>query len=358
MVFETTEKLFIMVVGWVVDPSSPPGLLWLCLAHISVMVLRAHATGSNVPSRCAAILYSSPSFGRKNPAFEISSTERHRRRSLSATHDDTPSTHQDFPTQRAKLRGKLPIQSRTVPLGICFDENDSVGGERSGGLSATVWEVEHPSEMMEMWWSAGAADKEKIGDPFGVVMWPGSLVASQEMDRHRSEIEGATVLVLGCGTGLEAQAAAMLGAKRVIATDVNKLSLKLLDFGAKKAGLDKIIESKVFDLFSEHKLPKCDVVIAADILYNEMLGAQMGLRCTELLGQDVPPKIIITDSQRFAGTDFLPFVNTVMEKWGRPSLSWEETVVESFTGSGMLIEGDQTYDVTVRMISTGWGNGS
>ena len=130
--------------------------------------------------------------------------------------------------EKAKLQGKLPILSRTLPLGINIEGKE---------LSATVWEVEHPSEMMEMWWSAGAADKAKVGDPFGVVMWPGSVMAAREMARHRDEIKGKTVLLLGAGTGLEAQAAALLGAEKVIATDINKLTLKLLKYGAEKAGL-------------------------------------------------------------------------------------------------------------------------
>eukprot|EP00566_Odontella_aurita_P014778 CAMPEP_0113600328 /NCGR_PEP_ID=MMETSP0015_2-20120614/42648_1 /TAXON_ID=2838 /ORGANISM="Odontella" /LENGTH=351 /DNA_ID=CAMNT_0000508577 /DNA_START=37 /DNA_END=1092 /DNA_ORIENTATION=- /assembly_acc=CAM_ASM_000160 len=329
------------------------GLLFLCA---SIKVRPAAGLHANYGSHAAkrAIVR------RQTPV----DAERYRPCALFAAPKDDSSLREERPRERTKLRGRLPIISRTVPLGIFLDESDDGSGSGSGGagggsdggeeLTATVWEVEHPSEMMEMWWSAGATDKDKIGDPFGVVMWPGSILASREMARHRDEIRGKTVLLLGAGTGLEAQAAAMLGAGKVIATDINKLTLKLLNFGAEKAGLGNIVQSQVFDLFSEQNLPECDVVIAADILYNEMLGAQMGLRCTELLGRDDPPKIIVTDSQRFAGTDFLPFVNKVMEKWGEPQLGWVETVMERFTGSGMLIEGDQTYDVTVRILSIGW----
>mmetsp|Transcript_12481 Transcript_12481/g.25924 ORF Transcript_12481/g.25924 Transcript_12481/m.25924 type:complete len:355 (-) Transcript_12481:117-1181(-) len=297
-----------------------------------------HHDGSAVPSRSSAIGGIGPLTLRWATSKGDSAAE--------SPSDPSP----PFPIvptrERTKLQGKLPIISRTVPLGIFLDEGEEI--------SATVWEVEHPSEMMEMWWSAGASDKGKIGDPFGVVMWPGSILAAQEMARHRDVVAGKTVLLLGAGTGLEAQAAACIGANRVIATDISKLVLKLLNYGAERAGLGDIIEGRVFDLFSEEELPDCDVVVAADVLYNELLGMQMGLRCTEILSRPNPPKLIVTDSQRFHGTDFLPFVNAVLEKEGKPQIQWEEHKLEGFTGSGMLVEGDQTYDVTARMLSIGW----
>jgi len=75
---------------------------------------------------------------------------------------------------------------------------------------------------MEMWWSAdldpsAAVKKEKIGNPFGVIMWPGSILASKELANHVDEVHNSTVLVLGAGTGVEAQCAALLGASKVIA---------------------------------------------------------------------------------------------------------------------------------------------
>lgn len=206
--------------------------------------------------------------------------------------------------------------------------------------------------MIELWWSSGEADKYKMGDPFGVVMWPGSILAAREMAARRSDIVNKTVLVLGAGTGLEAQAAAMLGAGRVIATDINALSLKLLDYGIKEAGLDDVVESSVLDLFGREKMPRADVVLAADILYNQELGMQVGKRILELLNipEERRPGIIVTDSQRFHGTDFVPLLNQELARVGRPLLNWEERELQ-VTTSGILIEEDQTYNVTARIIS-------
>lgn len=75
-------------------------------------------------------------------------------------------------------------------------------------------------------------------------MWPGSVKASRELIKWREEVEGSVVLVLGAGTGVEAQAAALLGAEKVIALDVSLLTLRLLEYGAMEAGFGDVIEGR------------------------------------------------------------------------------------------------------------------
>jgi predicted nicotinamide N-methyase len=248
--------------------------------------------------------------------------------------------------QKKKMEGKIPVRSRIVPIDT--KEVDTI----------TIWELEEPSKLMEMWWSAdldpsAAVKKEKIGDPFGVIMWPGSILASKELVQHRAQIANSTVLVLGAGTGVEAQCAALLGASKVIAIDISKLTLKLLRFGAEQAGVGDVVEPMQFDLFSKEPLPACDVMVAADVLYNEELAHQIGKRVVEVLRRDCPPAILITDSQRFHGTDFLQDVNEVFPD--RLPLEWEYFELQNVRGSGVMIAEDQTYDATTRMVSTGWG---
>jgi len=64
-------------------------------------------------------------------------------------------------------------------------------------------------------------------------MWPGSILASKELIRRKSQVQNATVLVLGAGVGVEAQCAAMLGASKVIAIDIAPLTLELLRYERK-----------------------------------------------------------------------------------------------------------------------------
>lgn len=252
-------------------------------------------------------------------------------------------------SQKRRIDGKIPIVSRKIPIG-------------SEGIDeVTVWELDNPSKLMEMWWSAdldpasAPIKKEKIGDPFGVIMWPGSILASKELARHQKEVFNSTVLVLGPGTGVEVQAAAKLGASCVHALDISKLTLKLLKFGAEQAGVDNVVRPIQFDLFSKEDLPDCDIIVVADLLYNEELAMEVGRRCVEVLSRKLPPKIIVTDSQRFRGTDFLKDVNSRLEgRYRHAPLEWEYYELVNIKGSGVMIDCDQVYDATTRMFSAGW----
>ena len=119
---------------------------------------------------------------------------------------------------------------------------------------------------------------------------------------------------------------------------------------------------KVFDLFSNQPLPPCDILVAADILYNDDLARQVGHRLYEAITHSSPPKVIITDSQKFHGTNFLEELkelrelNAHLKENGWEILRWETRKLKDICGSGVLVDEDQVYDVDVRMISWGWSS--
>jgi hypothetical protein len=123
-----------------------------------------------------------------------------------------------------------------------------------------------------------------------------------------------------------------------------------------------------YDVYSDEKLPRFDVLVVADVLYNSDLAKQIGLRLYEsisrALSEDAPfPKIIITDSQQFHGTNFLVELeelrelNLMLQENGFDTLQWENQNLTNVVGSGVLLDEDQVYDVNVRLISWGWGIG-
>lgn len=136
--------------------------------------------------------------------------------------------------------GSHTIRSRLVPL--------------TDDWNVTVWEWDEPAAIMEQYWSVvqqNFVSKQKVFDPFGLVSWPGAVVAAREMLKYKGEIANSTVLVLGAGPGVEAQALAMLSAKKVIATDIHPTTLQLLRYGAQQAGLGGIIhEQGAFQSFA------------------------------------------------------------------------------------------------------------
>jgi predicted nicotinamide N-methyase len=104
----------------------------------------------------------------------------------------------------------------------------------------------------------------------------------------------------------------------------------------------------VLDVCSDVPLPQCDVMVAADVLYNEHLALHVGRRCLEAVQKGV--KVLVTDSQRF--TDLLPDLNQRLD--AEPPMQWNETRLDAFTGSGVMVDEDQTYNVTVRVLGIGW----
>ena len=309
-----------------------------------------------------------------------------------------------------------------------------------------VYEWHKPSKVIESYWEAharmigtmgsnsnrqtgadGNNDNNILLDPFGLVCWPGSLIAAKEMltlrdhfnlikDRNdtttTTPTTAPTVLVLGAGVGVEVQAAIILGANNVIATDYNPITLKLLDYGiqqllsspspsqtktktkSERTGTkeeyeekedddhrqddDKVIDnanfdntainvnvsSYVFDLFAHGTpIPKSDILIASDVLYNDQLSNQVCIRCIEALKQNPNLKILITDSQKF--TDFTAELNGRLKRekaregkdgipLPEPNISWEERTIKSFKGSGVMVDSDQEYDVEARVVKIGW----
>jgi predicted nicotinamide N-methyase len=275
----------------------------------------------------------------------------------SSTESDSESSRTDNHTrQRRKIqlnKGKdASILSRTVPI--------------SETWNVTVWEWEKPAAVVETFWQVEnqglsltrhtKSQRQTVLDPFGLVSWPGAVVAAQELSQYPNLIQNKRVLVLGAGVGIEAQAAAMLGADKVTATDIHPTTLKLLQYGAEQAGLSDKIDTAILDLFSKEPLPVCDLIVVADVLYNERLAAQVAVRCLEARTSDFPPVILVSDSQRFVHkfeADLNEKLSSLSPSQSHARVAWENRWLPAFTGSGVLIDGDQTYDVKARVLWMG-----
>jgi predicted nicotinamide N-methyase len=246
------------------------------------------------------------------------------------------------------------------------------------GLAVTILELAKPQELVESW----AATPGTGLDPFGLVLWPGAQFAARLLCERREDVQGASVLVLGAGTGLEALTAAALGARRVTAVDIHSLPLALLSDAAQMAGLADVVQTLTLDLTSDEPLPEGHEIhlcksrppprhtysarllcwapqrhfcADADVLYAGDLAEHVARRCAESLAQAVPERggqrrVIVTDSQQFrSGGKFLDRFNAMQGS----THEWHITTLSQFTGSGLLIEDDQTYDATVRYLDLG-----
>ncbi len=92
--------------------------------------------------------------------------------------------------------------------------------------------------------------------------WAAGLVLAQQIMQNPHWVEGKTVLDFGSGSGVAGIAAAMAGAKQVIACDQDPLAQQATRINAELNNVDVDVVG-----FYEHT-EKLDVLLAADILYD------------------------------------------------------------------------------------------
>jgi predicted nicotinamide N-methyase len=100
--------------------------------------------------------------------------------------------------------------------------------------------------------------------PYWAVLWRAGVALSRWVEAH--DLRGLRVVELGCGLGLPSLVAARGGAE-VMATDADPDALELVAVNA--AANDVEIETAAFDFRADPAPGGFDLVLAADVLYEE-----------------------------------------------------------------------------------------
>ncbi len=103
--------------------------------------------------------------------------------------------------------------------------------------------------------------------PYWADLWPSAVALAEHV--AALELDGKTVLELGCGLAVPSFAAVLAGAELVLATDWAPEAVDLVGANAAANGLG--VTGAVLDWTSERArdLPMFGLVIAADVLYEE-----------------------------------------------------------------------------------------
>ncbi len=123
-------------------------------------------------------------------------------------------------------------------------------------------------------WTATDADLEALdlSAPYWAFAWSGGQALARYVLDHPEEVAGKTVLSFGAGGGIEAIAAALAGARRVIAADIDPVAVEAIRMNAALNAVE--LEVTARDLLGV-VTPAWDVVLAGDVTYEDELAARV-----------------------------------------------------------------------------------
>lgn len=131
-----------------------------------------------------------------------------------------------------------------------------------------------PDTLIELWLIPPELPTERLDDevirriwqdtPYWVFCWASGLAMAQWLLAEPDVVRGKTVLDFGTGSGVVAIAAKLAGASRVIACDIDPVSLAATRANAALNGVEL---EYLDDLYAQTEV--VDLVLAADVLYDQ-----------------------------------------------------------------------------------------
>jgi predicted nicotinamide N-methyase len=101
--------------------------------------------------------------------------------------------------------------------------------------------------------------------PFWSFCWSSGQVLARWLMERRELVKGKHVIDFGSGSGIVAVAAALSGAQKVLACDIDPVSLEAVSANAEL----NHVEIEVSRDFESSSLEGFDVILAADVLYDK-----------------------------------------------------------------------------------------
>jgi predicted nicotinamide N-methyase len=112
-------------------------------------------------------------------------------------------------------------------------------------------------------------DQMNLPPPYWAFAWAGGQALARYLLDNAELCRGKSVLDLGSGSGLTAIAAAVCGARTVIAADIDRLALCAVGLNAAANGIS--VEVRGDDLLGKQP-PPVDVILVGDLFYERRLG--------------------------------------------------------------------------------------
>lgn len=134
---------------------------------------------------------------------------------------------------------------------------------------------------------------ESFGAPYWAYHWGGGLALARHILDHPQIVAGRRVLDLGAGSGIVGIAAAMSGARHVVAADVDRYAIAAIGLNAAANG---VAVSAFHGDLTTGSPPDVDTVLVGDLFYE----ADLAQRVTAFLDRchGLKIEVLVGDPQR------------------------------------------------------------
>jgi predicted nicotinamide N-methyase len=130
------------------------------------------------------------------------------------------------------------------------------------------------SEYVPIWQATETwLDEQNVDPPYWAFCWPGGQAVARHILDAPELVRGKSVIDFAAGSGVSSMAAARAGAARVVANDIDVLSLVAARLNAEANGL-RIDTSAEDWLAGTAGEPAADVVIAGDVCYEREMSVR------------------------------------------------------------------------------------
>jgi predicted nicotinamide N-methyase len=134
--------------------------------------------------------------------------------------------------------------------------------------------VLHQADTLLPLWRATEPELEALGvpPPYWAFAWAGGQAIARHVLDHPALVRGRTVLDFAAGSGIGAIAAALAGAARVFASEIDPLARAALRLNAAANGVDFAILDG--DIIGRDE-PAWQVVLAGDVCYEQPMASRV-----------------------------------------------------------------------------------
>ncbi len=123
-----------------------------------------------------------------------------------------------------------------------------------------------------------------FGSPYWAYEWGGGLALARHVLDHRETVAGRRVLDLGAGSGIVGIAAAMAGAREVVAADIDPRAMAAIRLNAAANGVSIVpLHGDLLD----GAPPPADLVLAGDLFYDPRLARRVAAFLERCLGEGI-----------------------------------------------------------------------